>query len=212
MQGNRQHAGIAIEDCLRSIAVMHVPIDRGDALQTMGGLSVADRHADIPKKAKAHTHLRSGVMTWRPHQSVSVRHGALDHGIDGGDCTTRRKEGYLEAASPKRRGIAGVTAANRAHSLYVFDVGTGVNAADLIFCGGARVDDREVFEKAADLNKTAKAAFRFRGLVGCARLHAQSRREYASRSSCVVPHIEFVTKPTCCHLSTSESGRSRRVG
>src|SRR6202140_3323781 len=155
MQGNRQHAGIVIEDCLRSIAVMHVPIDRGDALQTMGGLSVADRHAHIPKKAKAHTYLRSGVMTWRPHQTVSVRHGALDPGTDGGDSPPRRKEGYLEAASPKRRGIASVTAASRAHSLYVFDVGTGVNAADLIFCGGGRFVDCEGFEKAANLNKTA---------------------------------------------------------
>jgi hypothetical protein len=41
-----------------------------------------------------------------------------------------------------------------------------VNAGYLVFCGIARLEDRQMVEKPADLDEIAKAALRFGVLVG----------------------------------------------
>ena len=49
-----EHARVAPENMLRAVAVVHVEIDDGDALDAMNGLSVARGDRRVVEEAKAH--------------------------------------------------------------------------------------------------------------------------------------------------------------
>jgi hypothetical protein len=62
-------AWIVVEDILRAVAVMHVPIDDQDARQAECRLRVFGRQGDVVEQAKTHAPLGRGVMPRRPHQA-----------------------------------------------------------------------------------------------------------------------------------------------
>ena len=62
-----EHSRILVEDRLRPVAVVHVDIDNGDALEASGEHR-GRGDGNIVEKAEAHRAIRFGVVTRRAHQ------------------------------------------------------------------------------------------------------------------------------------------------
>src|SRR5262249_25136446 len=74
---------IVVEDALRAVTVMHVPVEDRDALDVFVSLlGVARRHGDIVENTKTHGPIRRGVMSRRPHRDKGIPGSAFDYQID----------------------------------------------------------------------------------------------------------------------------------
>ncbi len=54
MERDKKDGRVAPEDVLRTVAVMHVPVEDGDALGDQLDLGPAGRNGDITEEAEAH--------------------------------------------------------------------------------------------------------------------------------------------------------------
>ena len=82
MVADEEHAGIAVKNLLRSVAVMHVPIEDADTLQTIGVTGVGGGNGDIVEKAKAHRLLGARVVPRWPCAAEGAVKSVPHHGID----------------------------------------------------------------------------------------------------------------------------------
>src|SRR6266849_241018 len=60
---------IFVEDVLRAVAVVHVPVDDQDARQTMNRFGMVGGKGDVVEKTKPHAAILRGVVPWRPDQA-----------------------------------------------------------------------------------------------------------------------------------------------
>ncbi len=97
-------AAIAPEDVLRAIAVVHVEIDDGDALEPMRGLGVARGDRGVVEETKTHRRRRFGVVSGRPRRDEGVVDAPARHFVHGVNRPARRAKRGLPG--PRRhRGV-----------------------------------------------------------------------------------------------------------
>src|SRR6185312_10195986 len=71
VRGNKQDALVGRDNILRAVAVMHIEVDDGYALEIMVLQGMEGANRDIVKQAKAHRLLARGVMPGRPDGAES---------------------------------------------------------------------------------------------------------------------------------------------
>ncbi len=119
VRAEEEDGGIGVEDVLRAVTVVHVPIGDGDALDSVATLRVAGSNGDIVEQAEAHAARRTGVMAWRPHDAKCIGGIALHDEIDSVEASTRGTQGDFERAGAD----IGVTGAERVCA--AFDIVAG---------------------------------------------------------------------------------------
>src|SRR4051794_9127279 len=84
MERNRECRWIGIEGRLGAIAMVHVPVDRGDTAQSVhfAGMQYGDHR--IGEQAETHAETRHRVMAWRAYQRIGILDLAADDRIEGG--------------------------------------------------------------------------------------------------------------------------------
>ena len=138
MQGNRQHIGPFFEDRLRAVAVVHIPVDHGDFAQSVAGLGGLDGNGNVGEKAKAHGAVCQAVMPRWPRQRIGIVRLALEHRVHGGQGQSGGQLRNLVAARPDRCLGAKLTAASIAQGLETLQIGTAVDAQQILFTGWRR--------------------------------------------------------------------------
>src|SRR5438105_8307815 len=103
-------------------------------------------------------------MARRPHERVRVVDLAVEQSVDSGDAAARGQQRDLVRAVAEWREVAGVAAERVALALDAGDVLRRVQAQDLLFGRRARLEQRQVVEKAAYLEQILDAAFALRAL------------------------------------------------
>jgi hypothetical protein len=129
---------VVIEDPLRTVAVMDIPVENSNSLDfLMLFLRIARCHRDIIEKAEPHGAIRGCMMTGRPHRHEGIVCDALEQRID-------RATGGAGAAQSSFQRSAGnkcvriEVATPFAHSfLDVFKVLRGVASLDVAAPGFA---------------------------------------------------------------------------
>ncbi len=81
MGAEEEDGGILVEDILRAVAVMHVPIHDQNAPHAVPPLGVARRDGDVVEQAEPHPAPRIGMMPRRPHRAEGVARLAREHGV-----------------------------------------------------------------------------------------------------------------------------------
>ena len=79
-----EHARIVPEDVLRAVAVVHVPVDDGDALGAMRLLRMAGGDGGVVEQAEAHGRRLLGMVAGRARRHEDVVGAAGEHVVDGG--------------------------------------------------------------------------------------------------------------------------------
>ena len=90
------------EDVLRAVAVMHVEIDDGRALEPVALLRVARRDRGVVEQAEAHRPRRLGVVAGRAHGDEGVRRLLVHHLVDREHGAADAAQRRLEAAGRHR--------------------------------------------------------------------------------------------------------------
>ena len=92
-----QHRGIGPEDVLAAVAVVHVPIDDGDAVYAVHRPGMAGGHRSVVEQAEAHGAGALGMVSRRPHGREGVPGLACHHRVDplnrGTDATQHAVDG-----------------------------------------------------------------------------------------------------------------------
>ena len=76
-----QHARVGGEDVLAAVAVVHVEVDEGHALEPVDVERVADAHGDVVEEAEAHRRIARGVVPRRAHGAEGASHFAPEDEI-----------------------------------------------------------------------------------------------------------------------------------
>src|SRR5687768_12971847 len=85
MHGEKVNARVRIEDSLRTIPVMNIPVDDRDTLDLfVFVLSVTGRHGDVVEQAESHRVLGRRVMSRRTSRDKRVVRLTLHHRVDRG--------------------------------------------------------------------------------------------------------------------------------
>ena len=71
MRRHVEHVGIVLEEMLRAVAVMQVPVDDDDATDARAA-EMRGRDRDVVEETEAHRAPVLGVMTRRPHEGDAV--------------------------------------------------------------------------------------------------------------------------------------------
>ena len=83
MRAEKKDARIGVEDILRSVAVVNIPVRDQNPLNVVLALRVTRGDCDVVVDAEAHSARRRCMMTRRPHRAECVLCLARDHGIGG---------------------------------------------------------------------------------------------------------------------------------
>ena len=67
-----QDGGVVLEDVLRAIAMVDVPVE-DDNLLSARSLGCPSSHSRIIEEAEAHCHVALGMMPWRPHNGCPMQ-------------------------------------------------------------------------------------------------------------------------------------------
>ena len=150
MRAAKKHRIIRVENILRAVAVVHVPIENRDSLDAVDGLRVPGRHGDMVEKAEAHGAIRRRMVSGRSHRAKGVIDASGQRRIDGVHHATRRQSGNF----PRTRANAHVAVGERAFAVrdrveHGFDVTRIVRATELV-----------------DRGQPGRNFFEFRGQVG----------------------------------------------
>ena len=85
---HHQYALIPLDDVLGAVAMVHIKVDDGNALQTMALQCVARGDSHIIEKAKTHGLIVAGMVTRGTDGTERVFHLTSDDGIGRGNCRT----------------------------------------------------------------------------------------------------------------------------
>src|SRR6185437_13061212 len=102
MHGQESDAGIVLHQRLRTIAVMHVPVDDQDPIEVVDLASVVRAQRDASEDAETHRAVADCVVTGRPNARETPGRAPVDRHVD-------RVE---HAAGRGRRGIPGTFTGN----------------------------------------------------------------------------------------------------
>ena len=86
------HAVVIIEDVLRAIAVVHVPVNDRHPLGAIGLLRVPCRDGRLVEQAEAHGGVFLGMVAGRPGCDKGVVGFLFEHRIDGSDGAADRNQ------------------------------------------------------------------------------------------------------------------------
>src|SRR2546421_10640891 len=78
-----KQGSIGSENVLRTVAMMDIEIDHGNALEAMHGARMKRSGSDIVEQAESHRLCRRGVMPGRAHSTKRVLHFARHDHVDG---------------------------------------------------------------------------------------------------------------------------------
>ncbi|MNV35487.1 hypothetical protein D3C71_1269350 [compost metagenome] len=87
------HLGVGLEDRLGAIAVVHVEIDDGDALQAIFVTRIGGSDGHVVEQAEAHRGAGGGVVAGRAHRAEGDRVFAEHHRIHRGHTGAGRMQG-----------------------------------------------------------------------------------------------------------------------
>jgi hypothetical protein len=196
MQRNREHARVLVKRVLGAVAVVHIPVDNGNPLDTVHGLRMLDGQSDIAENAKPAPSVGLGVMTARPDERISVIDTTLEHRVDSFEATADREPRELETAGAESSTFAGIPAVARAEHGDSIDIGGRVKTHKLLARRNARRDRREQVEQPARRDEALQTALRFGAIEGRMGLDPTVLRS----APCIVP---------CVALVPNKSGRHR---
>src|SRR5439155_5211131 len=83
VHGDEVHAGLALDERLRAVAMVHVPVDDENALETVLDTRVVRRDGDVADEAEAHRAIAEGVVTGRPDGTERALGAAVHGHVDG---------------------------------------------------------------------------------------------------------------------------------
>ncbi len=107
MRGEKENGRIVVENFLRAVAVVDIPVDDHDALDAVLFLRVARGDGSVSEEAKSFGAFRHGVVPGRAHGGESVA-GASGHDrIHGGQRRADRAHGRI-VGSPGDRAVGAV--------------------------------------------------------------------------------------------------------
>ena len=83
VRAKEQDGRVLVEDILRAVAVMHVPVHDQDALQAVALDRVARPDRDIVEDAESHALYRTRVVAGRTQRAEGLLDGSGQHRVDG---------------------------------------------------------------------------------------------------------------------------------
>ena len=192
MKRDRKHRGVFPEDRLRAVAVVHVPVDDGDASDPAHRLCVPDSDSDVREEAEPHPQLRQRVVAGWPNEGVGVVDCALENAVNSGDRAPGCEARDLEGAVPERRLAAGIAAVTPRELADPLDVLGGVNAAQLLDGCLPRRQPNEALGHSGRIEQVLEPPLRRRALGVVARLEPATGRQLRRARPGVVPHHSLV--------------------
>jgi hypothetical protein len=139
-----EKAGVGGEGILRAVAVVHVEIEDGNALEPVDRAGVQRADGDVVEQAKSHGPAALGVVAGGPHRAKGIAALARRHRIHG----TAQRPHRAQRRLPRAGGNGGVEVEadapglrNGGHGLG--DIRAVVHALDLRAAGAARLAPRE---------------------------------------------------------------------
>ena len=197
MEGDGEHARVAVEGGLGAVAVVHVPVDDRDALHAVHGEAVVDGDRDVAEDAEAAAHRRLGVVAGRAHERVAVVELAGDHRVGADEHAAGRQQRDLVAAVADGRELAGVAAVAVTHRLHRVDVVGGVEAQQLVARGVAWLDHGQLLDVAARVEQVLEPSLGLGVLEVQPRLQRVPERHEAGVVAGVVPRVQLVVDEAC---------------
>ena len=145
VRAEEEHGAVGVENVLRAVAVVDVPIGDQHAANAVLALRIARRDGDAVEEAKSHAARRRGVMARRPHDAESVSNALVEdrvHRVQDAAGGTQRS--IQRARSDDR--VAGAQLVKAGHDLALHqpDVRAAVAQRDFVLNGDARLDPREI--------------------------------------------------------------------
>jgi len=133
-----EDVGVGVEHLLGAVAVMHVPVDDRDAVESARA-RVRRRDGRVVEEAEAHRLVRAGVVSRRSHESDAALHRPVEDGVRERDGSAGGELGDGDALGAHVRvGIdVPVLAAELEHRLQEARI---VHATELFFGCGAGFD------------------------------------------------------------------------
>ena len=204
VQGNSQNRRIIPPDILRTIPVMHVPVQNGDTIQTQFFASVRRGHRGVIENAKAHCPGTGGMVTRRVHQRIAIADFPADHFLDHLNGATRGKHGNFKATIPHGGyAIARIAAGwQGADTLHVFQMLGRMNTQNILVACRLGLDAGQMINLTGGTNQLVKAALRIgMSQVVADRLQTgtQISRGKAARPG-IYPAVKCVPNISCCHV------------
>ena len=129
MQGDEEDIRVVVEDLVRAVPVVDIPIDDRDPREAVRALGVARGDGDVVEDAEAHPAIGRGMMAGWAHQRVGVLDRPRQGRIDRRDRPARRERGDRIAIRAHRRADARIAAPGRRDRAHVLDVGVGMDRA-----------------------------------------------------------------------------------
>jgi hypothetical protein len=130
----KEDTAIFKEYVLRSVAVMDVPVDDGDAPESVFPLRVTRRDGDVIEQAESHPAVGRGMVAGRPHRAEGVFPGARDDPVDrveesaGGGPGDRERLGAVVRVARAELAVSPAIDLGEDRA----QVGVGVDEADLV--------------------------------------------------------------------------------
>ena len=137
VQRHRQHVVAVVENRLGPVAVMHVPVDDGDALGQPCGLHGFDGDGDIGQQAETVGPVGQAVVPRRTRQGIGVADVALQHVGQRRLGQPGRQRRDLEPAGAERCAQAQLTPAGIRQPLELLQECFGMHPRQ-VFPGGRR--------------------------------------------------------------------------
>ncbi len=137
---DHQHPRIAREDVFGAVAVVHVEVDDGDALDAVDGERVRGADRDVVEQAEAHRAVALGVVTRRADRAEGAAALAARDQVGREDQRARRMQrGRQRMRAHRRVRIDVVEARGRALRLDRREVALAVDASQLLLRRGRRL-------------------------------------------------------------------------
>ena len=135
---------------MRSVAVVHVPVDDRDATEPARCQQVVRCDRRVAEDAEAHPRVGQSMVAWWARQRVAVGDRAVHDGVADCDRAARGEQGNLVGALAEGHALAdvhvGVAAVHCRHRGDALDVIRGVEAAHLLDGGRAGRQDDQLVE------------------------------------------------------------------
>jgi hypothetical protein len=132
VDGEEEHRRVRVEDVVRAVAVMDVPVDDHDALHAQRRLRVPSGDGGVVEEAEAHGARDLGVVARRAQAGDARRGGSADERLDERHGAARRSQRRLPRARHHRGVHVDRTAATRGQRPHHFHVPGGMDALELL--------------------------------------------------------------------------------
>ena len=193
MKRDRQHFGVGQEDRLGAVAVMHVPIEDGDAPCQAMCLCRAHGNCDVVQQAKAIRPVGQRVVPRRARQGIGVSRLPAQDGHDRADGKARRKGGDFITAATEGGAQAKFPAACIRCRLEGIKIACRMDAQQILAAGLGRSADIKIADQARHIQQVLQAPLGF-GVFGqaTAGLDKAAHRQGQGVVAAAMPEAAFV--------------------